>query len=132
MIIFFTSFFILQFTYSVLKREEYLALFSFIYLYYPYHALKIYRYSKPIFVYYNGKLHYTKEEKTYEFENYTFEIEFSNRHNYSGSLIIYDARKSKLVIENKWYIKNNCEIDEIVKKLKLLKLLSQKKTIFGN
>lgn len=129
-ILLFTSIFILQFTYAVFHRKEYFALLSFLYLYYPFHALKFYRYKKPIFIYYNGKLRYTRDKKTYDFENHIFEIEFSDSHNYSGSFIVYDKRKTKLLTENKWYIKNNWELDDIIKKMILLRHLSKKKANF--
>lgn len=118
--------FTFQLVYSIINKHEFLALFSFIYIAFSYKGIKLLRFKGPIFIYNNGNLLYTKNSTIYTFEKYIFEIQFSDKYNFSQSLCIYDLTNKKLITENLWYINDNWEIEDIVKKMKLLKLLKIK------
>lgn len=123
--------FLVQLIYSLNTQTYWLGLISILYLYYFRIGFVHLKYKDPIFIYKNGNLFYTKNSKTYTFENHDFEKKFYDKYNWSQSICIYDLANNRLVVENLWYIKDTWEIDSIIKKMKLRKLLKIKNKQFN-
>jgi hypothetical protein len=97
-----------------------------------YKAIKCFIYKKAILVYSNGQLIHTKKNKLYKYNLHQFDREFAYKWNYSQSLSVSDRDGRQLLIENLWYTRKSWEIDEICKKMNLLRLLDKKKQMFAD